>query len=201
MKNICFCVAIWLATSGLANAEKKQLPPQTVTKLLKLETRVSEVERKWYKIDRKIQEMNNKIFGKGKVAFSKAKGRNIVTIVHDNQMGNIFRIMTVTYTLVRKGKRTKIFNLKRASVSAPMKNKVKAYQRLLAPGDYILEVSARVWGYSPVFTYVNSYKLRVSSRMGFRVKVGRPYSIRAVFRDVGGMNIAKRFKIVFKTIR
>ena len=86
-------------------------------------------------------------------------------------------------------------------VNNHLKNKVKAYQRFLAPGDYVLEVSARVWGYSPVFTYVNSYKLRVSSRMGFRVKVSRPFSIRAIFRDVGGMNIAKRFKIVFKTIR
>ncbi len=109
--------------------------------------------------------------------------------------------MEVNYVLVHNKRKTNIYKAKRASVTDSMKDRLKVFQKVLKPGDYVLHVSARVRGFSPMFTYLNSYKLRVASQMGFRIKAGRPFSIRAVFKDRGGVQISKRFKIIFKTLR
>lgn len=205
MRSWVVVVFMVLGFSGALRAEKDSksnvLPPRMESKLMIFDSRVAELEQKWFKIDQRIQTINQKIFGKGKVVFAQPKGKNILTVMHDNQMGGVFRIMEVQYELVKKGQVTQIFTAKRESVTAAMTDKVTAYQRALEPGNYLLRVSARVQGYSPMFTYLNSYRLKLFNQMDFQMRTGQPLYVHVVFEDHGGMQVTDRLKIVFKTRR
>lgn len=206
MRSLCLGLMLAVLAGGPSFAEddKKNntLPPKTESKLMRLESRVSAVERRWDKIDRKMKKMNEKIFGASKKKLLVTpKGPNVLTVIHDSQLGSIFRIMEIEYRLRSKAKAWRIFQAKRTSVTASLKASGKIYQKALKPGDYKIEVLARIQGYSPVLTYINSYKLRVSNGMAFRIRKGRPLSVRVVFTDRGGINVKKRIKITFKTLR
>lgn len=185
------------------NKKENILPPQTESKLMTLEQQVSQVERKWYLIDQKIRKMSNRIFSKNKEkAFAKeVRGRSVLTAFFDATQSGVFRVMKVKITLKSKTKSTLLHQDKRTSVTGNMNENKRIFQEALEPGNYTLEVDSRVQGYSPVFTYLNGYKLRVRNKYAFTVNKGQPLDIRVMFKDSGGMNMQSRLKILFKVRR
>lgn len=206
-KMIFVGIGLWMGAvcANTGWAEKKEpsqvLPPRLESKLMLFGSRVAELEQKWFKIDQRIQAINQKIFSKGKVMYSQPKGKNVLTIQHDNQMGGVFRIMEVQYELIHKGRTTAIYQAKRNAVTDPMTDKVQAFQRTMEPGDYTLRISARVQGYSPMFTYLNSYRMKLSNQMEFQIRSGQPLYIKVLFQDQGGMQVTDRLKVIFQTRR
>jgi hypothetical protein len=101
--------------------------------------------------------------------------------------------------VLRTNKTTrKILELKRPSLDAELQTKVNALQEDLSPGSYQLEVSARVQGYSRIFTYLNDYRLRLKPRpFAFEVIEARRIVIDVEFVDQGGTKVDKRLNVQF----
>lgn len=207
MKRIVLLLVLLCMASSQAWAKEPNkgaiLPPRTESKLMTLERQVSLLEQKWFQIDQKIRKMSTRIFAKNKEkAFKRqAKGRSVVTLHFDATQSGVFRVMEVKISIKSKKKTTTLFTTKRSSVTSSINEKNRFYQDVMEPGDYVIKVDSRVQGYSPVFTYLNGYKLRLRNEMGFRVNKRQPVDIRVVFKDTGGMNMQTRLKILFKVRR
>ena len=177
-----------------AKTTERSLPPKIEFKLLELNGKVAELEKKSFSLKQKIKEINLKIFKK---KFRQIRDR--VVIKYQNRLNSTFRLMEVKIFLVSNKLKRKLFYTKRKNIRSSILSSKIIFNDRLAPGIYSIQVvDARVQGYSPVFTYLNSYKMKIGNGIRFTVEAKRRMTIIVEFFDKGGMNIKKRLKIRFK---
>jgi hypothetical protein len=158
-------------------------------RLRRLEQRVQALKERAWRAKARIGMLKEAVLGGGVGARA--------SIVHENKMGNSYRLLKLQYALDG----TTIFTRSDASGKLHDEKTFDVLTGPIAPGSHTLSVVAiyRGNGYGPI-RYLNKYKFTVRSSHTFTASEGKGTSIRAVAFERGGAStpLEKRPAIDFK---
>jgi hypothetical protein len=158
-------------------------------RLRRLEQRVQALKERAWRAKARIGMLKEAVLGGGVGARA--------SIVHENKMGNSYRLLKLQYALDG----TTIFTRSDASGKLHDEKTFDVLTGPIAPGSHTLSVVAiyRGNGYGPI-RYLNKYKFTVRSSHTFTASEGKGTSIRSVAFERGGAStpLEKRPAIDFK---
>ena len=158
-------------------------------RLRRLERRVQALKERAWRAKARIGMLKEAVLGGGIGARA--------SIVHQNKMGNSYRLLSLKYALDG----TQIFSRNDPSGKLHKQKTFDVLTGPIAPGSHTISVLAiyRGNGYGPI-RYLNKYKFTVRSSHTFTASEGKGTSIRVVAFEKGGVStpLEKRPAIDFK---
>lgn len=182
-------------------AKPKKKPGATATRpaspevpvdirLRRLESRVQALKERAWRAKARIGMLKEAVLGGGVGARA--------SIVHQNKMGNSYRLLSLKYALDG----AQIFTRNDPSGKLHKQKSFSVLSGPIAPGSHTISVVAvyRGNGYGPI-RYLNKYKFTVRSSHTFNAAEGKGTRIRVVAFEKGGVStpLEKRPTIEFKT--
>lgn len=158
-------------------------------RLRRLEQRVQALKERAWRAKARIGMLKETTLGGGVGARAQ--------IVHENKMGNSYRLLSLRYALDG----TQIFSRSDPSGGMHKKKTFDIMTGPIAPGSHTISVEAtyRGNGYGPI-RYLNKYKFKVRSSHTFTASEGAGTRIRVLAFEKGGVSVPleKRPTIDFK---
>ena len=173
--------------AGVPNAQPAEVP--TNIRLRQLEQRVQALKERAWRAKARIGALKEALIGGGIGARAR--------IVHENKMGNSYRLLQLVYALDG----TQIFTRNDPTGKLHEEKSFDVLTGPIAPGSHTISVMAvyRGNGYGPI-KYLNKYKFTVRSSHTFTASEGKGTSIDVVAFEKGGIStpLEKRPAIDFK---
>ncbi len=173
--------------AAVPNAQPAAVP--TNIRLRQLEQRVQALKERAWRAKARIGALKEALIGGGIGARAR--------IVHQNKMGNSYRLLQLVYALDG----SQIFTRNDPSGKLHEEKSFDVLTGPIAPGSHTLSVMAiyRGNGYGPI-KYLNKYKFTVRSSHTFTATEGKGTSIEVVAFEKGGIStpLEKRPAIDFK---
>ena len=168
-------------------AEPAEVP--TNIRLRQLEQRVQALKERAWRAKARIGMLKEAVLGGGIGARA--------SLIHENKMGNSYRLLKLVYALDG----TQIFTRNDPSGKLHSEKTFDVLTGPIAPGSHTISVLAvyRGNGYGPI-KYLNKYKFTVRSSHTFTAAEGKGTSIKVVAYEKGGIStpLEKRPAIDFK---
>jgi hypothetical protein len=172
--------AMSTSTAGVTqNTAVKDVPVDTGTygvRLRDLEQRINELKEQIFRSKARLSLLAETVL-QGVVAGSQAR------IVHQNKMGNSYRLVKVLYSLDG----APIFNKADEEGSLGDRDEFDVYNGSIVPGEHTLTVKLeyRGNGYG-IFSYLKGYRFKVNSSHTFTAPEGKAVTLKIVGYEKGG---------------
>lgn len=159
-------------------AEGDRKPESYVTRLRNLAQRVAALKERVSQTKYRLSLL------KESVLHGTIGGAELV-VLHDNQMGSSFRLVSMRYALDGK----QIFTKRDISeTKLGRRGRTKLYSGPIRPGQHVLTVQLRWRGHGyGVFSYLRGYKFHVLSSHSFKAAEGSATQIRVVAYEKGNI--------------
>ncbi len=168
----------------LPAAEEKPTPPPSETKELDL----SGLEKRADELKEKVSQTKARILQLRKAVVSGANGAGARSlIVHRNEMGGFFKLISVQYTLDTAPIYKKVYDVdERGDLNGIEEREIDC--RNIAPGNHniLVRMVFQGAGYG-IFSYVKGYKFKMTSSYTFTIEEGKNVTIKVVSFEQGGI--------------
>jgi hypothetical protein len=145
-------------------------------RLRDLEQRINELKEQIFRSKARLSLLAETVL-QGVVAGSQAR------IVHENKMGNSFRLVKVVYALDG----APIFNKADEEGALGDQNEFDIYNGSIVPGEHTLTVKLEYRGHGyGIFSYLKGYRFKVSSSHTFTAPEGKALTLSVVGYEKGG---------------
>lgn len=162
-----------------ANVAVKEEPVDSGTygvRLRDLEQRINELKEQIFRSKARLSLLAETVL-QGVVAGSQAR------IVHENKMGNSYRLVKVVYALDG----APIFNKADEEGALGDQNEFDIYNGSIVPGEHTLTVKLEYRGHGyGIFSYLKGYRFKVSSSHTFTAPEGKALTLTVVGYEKGG---------------
>lgn len=175
--------------NAVPNVQPGEVEVPTNIRLRQLEQRVQALKERAWRAKARIGMLKEAVLGGGIGARA--------SVIHENKMGNSYRLLKLVYALDG----TQIFTRNDPSGKLHSEKTFDVLTGPIAPGSHTISVLAvyRGNGYGPI-KYLNKYKFTVRSSHTFTAAEGKGTSIKVVAYEKGGIStpLEKRPAIDFK---
>ncbi|MGD8861787.1 MAG: dihydrolipoamide acetyltransferase [Myxococcales bacterium] len=145
-------------------------------RLRDLEVRVNELKEQVFRSKARLSLLAETVL-QGVVAGAQAR------IVHENEMGNSYRLVKVVYALDG----APIFNKADEEGGLGDREQFDIYNGSIVPGEHTLTVQLEYRGHGyGIFSYLKGYRFKVSSSYTFTAPEGKAVTLRVVGFEKGG---------------
>jgi len=145
-------------------------------RLRDLEQRINELKEQIFRSKARLSLLAETVL-QGVVAGSQAR------IVHENKMGNSYKLVKVTYALDG----APIFNKADEEGSLGDQEEFDIYNGSIVPGEHTLTVKLEYRGHGyGIFSYLKGYRFKVSSSHTFTAPEGKALTLNVVGYEKGG---------------
>jgi hypothetical protein len=145
-------------------------------RLRDLEQRINELKEQIFRSKARLSLLAETVL-QGVVAGSQAR------IVHENKMGNSFRLVKVVYALDG----APIFNKADEEGALGDQSEFDIYNGSIVPGEHTLTVKLEYRGHGyGIFSYLKGYRFKVSSSHTFTAPEGKALTLSVVGYEKGG---------------
>jgi hypothetical protein len=145
-------------------------------RLRDLEQRINELKEQIFRSKARLSLLAETVL-QGVVAGSQAR------IVHENKMGNSYRLVKVVYALDG----APIFNKADEEGALGDQNEFDIYNGSIVPGEHTLTVKLEYRGHGyGIFSYLKGYRFKVSSSHTFTAPEGKALTLTVVGYEKGG---------------
>jgi hypothetical protein len=145
-------------------------------RLRDLEQRVNELKEQVFRSKARLSLLAETVL-QGVVAGAQAR------IVHENKMGNSYRLVKVVYALDG----APIFNKADEEGGLSEREQFDIYNGSIVPGEHTLTVQLEYRGHGyGIFSYLKGYRFKVSSSYSFTAPEGKAVTLRVVGFEKGG---------------
>jgi hypothetical protein len=145
-------------------------------RLRDLEQRINELKEQIFRSKARLSLLAETVL-QGVVAGSQAR------IVHENKMGNSYRLVKVVYALDG----APIFNKADEEGALGDQNEFDIYNGSIVPGEHTLTVKLEYRGHGyGIFSYLKGYRFKVSSSHTFTAPEGKALTLSVVGYEKGG---------------
>jgi hypothetical protein len=162
-----------------ANVAVKEEPIDSGTygvRLRDLEQRINELKEQIFRSKARLSLLAETVL-QGVVAGSQAR------IVHENKMGNSYRLVKVVYALDG----APIFNKADEEGALGAQDEFDIYNGSIVPGEHTLTVKLEYRGHGyGIFSYLKGYRFKVSSSHTFTAPEGKALTLTVVGYEKGG---------------
>jgi hypothetical protein len=145
-------------------------------RLRDLEQRINELKEQIFRSKARLSLLAETVL-QGVVAGSQAR------IVHENKMGNSYRLVSIVYALDG----APIFNKADEEGSLGEQDEFDVYNGSIVPGEHTLTVKLEYRGHGyGIFSYLKGYRFKVSSSHTFTAPEGKALTLNVVGYEKGG---------------
>jgi hypothetical protein len=145
-------------------------------RLRDLEQRINELKEQIFRSKARLSLLAETVL-QGVVAGSQAR------IVHENKMGNSYRLVSIVYALDG----APIFNKADEEGSLGEQDEFDVYNGSIVPGEHTLTVKLEYRGHGyGIFSYLKGYRFKVSSSHTFTAPEGKSLTLNVVGYEKGG---------------
>jgi len=145
-------------------------------RLRDLEQRINELKEQIFRSKARLSLLAETVL-QGVVAGSQAR------IVHENKMGNSYRLVKVVYALDG----APIFNKADEEGGLGEQDEFDVYNGSIVPGEHTLTVKLEYRGHGyGIFSYLKGYRFKVSSSHSFTAPEGKALTLNVVGYEKGG---------------
>ncbi|HET8937355.1 MAG TPA: hypothetical protein VFN67_28125 [Polyangiales bacterium] len=174
--------APFAAAGNAAPAENTAVKEEAIdsgtygVRLRDLEQRINELKEQIFRSKARLSLLAETVL-QGVVAGSQAR------IVHENKMGNSYRLVKVVYALDG----APIFNKADEDGALGEQNEFDIYNGSIVPGEHTLTVKLEYRGHGyGIFSYLKGYRFKVSSSHTFTAPEGKALTLTVVGYEKGG---------------
>mgnify|MGYP006971714130 CR=1 FL=1 len=155
-------------------AEEEGLPPNYGAKLRKMEEDVVSLKERIYATKTRLVLLKERIL-------SDVVNGAYAIVVHKNDMGAAFTLDQVMYYI--DGKK-KLF-LRNKAGNLDKERQIEVFSGSVSPGNHVISVEMVYKGTGSVFTYLDGYKFKITSKYTFYASEGRIVKIQSVGYEKG----------------
>ena len=160
---------------GPSDTPDKKEAPNYEAKLRQMEERIVSLKEKIYNAKTRLVLLKERIL-------SNVVAEAYVIIMHENDMGSSFTLDSIRYEL--DGNKKKLFMQNKDGI-LDSERSIEVYAGSINPGNHTLTVEMQYSGTGDVFSYLDGYQFKITSKYSFYATQGRIVKIESVGYERG----------------